>query len=1100
MDDAAEQIIAIRFQGIQDAPKLFAEATAAILKMDQALQELQRHQGVMQAQLKTAPPQQQQQLHEQINNIQRAVEQIHKQSAAVEAQAGIQQTRKQEYDRLRPLAQPAAAENAPAGGTSTPHGSSSGGGSSSSSSGPSKPETKSPGLKSKEDKTESSPTKEVNRGLWGNMWHNLVGKEGGINTGYAIMSLGQEASQAAILTMSGNRVTPEAQARAGYSMLPGIGALGGSAFGWKGSLMGQGILSVVAGVLEAKSDREENVRKASEEIALSLGRAANASNTFSNVISSAAEKAGTPVVELAQSLSVLSRAVGGFNIVGATGLQTYLQSQLGDEYAATVPAQIKAASAPFSQNYRDMLAGKKPASASQYYAMADYYASLGDRDTADKLLSVGAALGISPGIAKYQSEIARIRTAKAQSPAGILNWPVFSALPDKWIAEDQANIDKLQKNDARATKAAAAQKAHMDKYADILENSRDRAASAQTAAVTAANRAAMAEQAGHGAAGLRAAEPAQLSSLQGARSALVAQIKALKDEIHRVGYNSPASAQAKQELIIAQQQLSTIDPQIQNVGIGIFRADISESSATYAARMSILGSRNASLTGRGVAVTDPRLIHAFAAQKGTLAERASYLRVLANDHTNSLSPEERQQYLAQAAQLTEQGLVGIPNEIFNRQQSEQAARQGLRMSRVDLGFATAMTGGGVGDVVRAQQAKLAENLKQQNEAAQDIVTLSKLGIGTYQQRLQLETQLNALQSQEVLLKQQYTEQTYQLSLGQTQGAAGAGAALAKRLMFGAGTSGLTYSASSQSLIAERGAVEQLRQRASDPTLDPKTLMQRLKDFQEAAARLDQDTVSGLGSYSESPLAMRQRQAYEGAAARMTLSPFEPGNRLGIDAALNKLDTDKLAGIAAQIRRVRGDTGLTAAQKSNVLMALESQQEQTQTGMAQRSAGFASQMFSDQISMSVNAPSFASRLLPSPADISRIAERRGLGPMSARVFGFTSRNTYDQTMMYGMAPADQDMMMYGRRPGDVNSVGSMGNFGSDAIGQAIDSASLASQMSELTAAVKTLSQHGFHVQVDVTNPDTGHTASKTVNALKHGDSRAIQRGGAANQSH
>lgn len=859
-------------------------------------------------------------------------------------------------------------------------------------------------------------------------------REGGINLGYAALQAGDAAAQYAELNLSGQRVTPEARQRSLAAAAPAIGAaVGGLIGGWPGSLIGGGVGSAAQGIFDAKSERDEKVRLASEEISTALGLGASAGKQFASVLESSSKALGTPVVELASAMTQIAHAGSGFNMQGATGLQAYLQSQLGDQYAATVGPQVKAASTPFSQGYRDMLLGKTPPSASTYESVASYYDATGDRGTADTLRGVGAALGTDPRIAKLQAKINFTRANHPYTMGGLADkWlgfqrtevdaqgkkhDVVETVYDQRIHSWQREIDHL-KGQSASSLAASPDKAAGDALADAVQNGRDTASYGQSQAAAAGSYAQQALRRGRGVAGMRQYEVGQVSSLTSALSGMQAQQKALQDRIHALGDNSPGAGALKTVLSGVNAQLADLTGQIAEVGIGDFAQQNAEDESHAQGRMQRTGTRGQELTQRGLTVRDKRVQQNYAQQRQLGLAEAARLQSLAADQSNSLSPEEREDYQTRARTLRFQSTVGQANEIEGRRLGEQAAVGQVRQSRIERRAAVAETGGTAGDVYQASMEAVNETLRRRKELQGELSRMEQQSIGTAGQRAQIESQINDLSAQAVRNAQAARQARYQTQEAEIQAVGETATARARRLTFAGGTTQASYDQSSLSLKASRDDIAMFKKEAEDTSLSPRDQKQRQAKYEKALADYNEDVVTKLGTYEESPAVRRQRIALEGAAQRMAISPFVPGNRLGVASRMVKLDQGTLAGIDAEMRRVQNDKSLKDDERANALAKLEQTQQEYQTKITQESSSVAEQMFSDRIAQSIGASSFASRILPSASDVAGLAERKGLGPISARVFGFTKASTYRDTMQYGLMAPDQQMNLYGKRPGDL----------------------------------------------------------------------------------
>ncbi len=145
-------------------------------------------------------------------------------------------------------------------------------------------------------------------------WAEPYGK---LNYGYALAQFGQGAAQYYEKSNVGNYLTPEQQTSAQSAMLPGVGAILGTAIGsaiapgvgsWVGGMIGGGAGQLGQGIISANEERAQSTRESAERLAAALGTAASSVDSFKTQI----EATGTPVQQFAASLG----AVGGIGTFG----------------------------------------------------------------------------------------------------------------------------------------------------------------------------------------------------------------------------------------------------------------------------------------------------------------------------------------------------------------------------------------------------------------------------------------------------------------------------------------------------------------------------------------------------------------------------------------------------------------------------------------------------------------------------------------------------------------------------------------------------------------------------------------------------------------
>ena len=945
----------------------------------------------------------------------------------------------------------------------------------------------------------------INRDNFKSHWSN----GGNIAVGYAALDLAQGVAGYEELSLTGQRYTAEARQRAAYGLLPGIGGVIGAIGGsftplgpYGGAAIGAGIGTGIAGFKSAESQQSEALRLAATDLAAQTGRGAAAIGQFSSMLETAARTAGTPAAELANSVQSASRIVGTLNAGGISGVAG-LQQQLGDRFPSVFPSALRfAQSAPLSQPYRDLIRTGQ-GDPSLFYGAALYEASQGDVSAAYDQLELYGTKTLSPKAAQLQARINADKTFQDQyAPYDPRGWgrnaSTSKTTKDREDAERQ--LAKLQQSGDAYTVAPGPAKDLVDSI--IRQTLQTRGLSDATGASAGAYGlyGQQALESGQGVAGLA-------PNVRGQVNDLLAQQTTLRQEesvLTNAFKTAPAGAQGWLNSRLGQIHLELAQNrgQIISANVGLFREGVSQTESQYGGVQQRLGvSQAAYMTGGGSVFGMGYAMNA-ARQAAVAQGRASYEQGLADDTTNFLSPQERQQMASQAAEQRYTAQFAIPNAWAVARVGETISGSGVRQAGLGVGVAAAGITGGVSETLRAQNDLLREQSNLRDQLNQRL----REGHLTLEQSRQVQSQILDLDRQQVEGRRQAIESAF----------AGHGA------VYGAQADSLTVQAGRQSRLvgtsagtyAQEGAgyamsLQQVallklrRDTATNP--DDRALFDA--QYQQAAAGTEAARIDTAGSFGMGPVFDTRFMRLSHRLSRQERSPFEPGSVLQTNSELARMDTQSLHGIQAQMDRVHNDPRLTKEEKDAAIERLAGQQEGIKDDYFSRQLSVDLGWMDRITTMSVNAPSFAPRTMPSPMSVSSIAEARGLGPMSARVFGFSRMDSYRGAAAMGMMPSDVNSLAFGKRPGDwpgampsdpMNVGGSgmtLGRIDSGPVGTGLPP----HVVTELTEAVKgllALLGKGLNVTVRQINPTTGQQAATTQNATGNYNSKAVQRGGAA----
>lgn len=302
----------------------------------------------------------------------------------------------------------------------------------------------------------------------GEEWNSPYGK---LNWAFAGGDVLQGMGKLYAANNSGAYVTPEQQETAQAGLLPGVGALVGTALGgWGGGIVGGGVGQLAEGVIGANEAREGVAREASERLAASLGQAADTAGRFKDIM----EATGASTQAVAQGLAALQASGPG---VGAQAIAGAGRSALseGEYYAADTAATSKFLSsdpalAPLAQTYRtqgELTRGQYQSIASLALAEGD----MGEFNTAQMQAS-RAPLAKD---AQYQ-QLAKNQVQNASSWANKANHFLTETghhLGFQWLGmsdEDPIVQDQLALNKRKAevdAQTGADDQKYVSEYADL---------------------------------------------------------------------------------------------------------------------------------------------------------------------------------------------------------------------------------------------------------------------------------------------------------------------------------------------------------------------------------------------------------------------------------------------------------------------------------------------------------------------------------------------------------------------------------------------------------------------------------------------------------
>lgn len=945
-----------------------------------------------------------------------------------------------------------------------------------------------------------------NRQNFGRHWS----EGGGQALAWAALDLGQGIAGYASQPFAGQRITAEARERSALGLLPGAlgtaGALIGGFAGPAGAMIGGGIGvgagSVISAIQSAKSQEHEALRMASTDLATQSMRGAAAIGQFTSMLENAARTAGTPVAELASSVQSASRVVGTLGAGGVAGV-TQLQGLLGDRFPSVFASALHfAQSAPLSQPYRDLIRTHK-GDPGLYYGAALYEASEGDLSGAYDQLQLYGARTLTAGAAAATAKINAIDNYQGKFAwYNPLSWKINAPGSDLNLRKEaeEKKLDALNRQNKMYQVAAGPAKDLIDRVMAQTLQTRGLSQAYGTSAETYAAYGQQQLETGMGLVGLAPNAAGEVSDLLGQQATLRQQESVYVSAFRQ----APAGAQGwlNSRLVQVRAEIAQNRGQIISARSGVFREGVSINEAGFGGQSARLGLGGQSILMGGGSVFSSGYAGSVAGRIGIARSQAAYDQGLALDHSNFLSPEERQQFLTQAAQGRLAANFEIPNQNAIQRIGETESYSSVRQGALGVGIAGASVAGGVSATLQAQNSLLRE----QDALRGRLNDRLREGHLTLEQQRQVQGQILDLTRQQIEGRANAIDAAFAGHESVYGAGATSASTVAGRTVRLIGSSDATYAAQTSGYQASMQRVAMLRLRR-DTALNPDDRALDEAQYQQAAAGAEADRIDSAGTFSMGPVFQTRQMRLSHRLGRQERSPFEPGSVLQTNAALAKMDTQSLSGIQKQIDRVRRDPTMTKAEKDAAVQSLAGQQESVRDDYFDRQQSVSLGWMDRLTTMSVNAPSFASRIMPPPSLVSSIAEKRGLGPMSARVFGFYSHSSFEGAAAMGMLPSDINTMAYGHRPGDFP-----GNLSSDPanvdgsgmtlgrIDHGPSGTGLPPQLvSDLTGAVRSLVAaiaKGQTVTVHQINPTTGQSAATTQNATGTYSSRAVQRGGAS----
>jgi hypothetical protein len=913
--------------------------------------------------------------------------------------------------------------------------------------------------------------------------------------GFAALQLGTEAGQLGALGLDGQRHTRESVNRAVYGLLPGVGGLIGSAWGPMGGMVGGALGTVGTSLLSAGSEREEALRMNSEAISHELGRGAGAATAFAVAMEQAASRLGTPAAELAEHSRMIAGTVSGFS-TGGVNYQAYLQSQLGDAYPGYAAAQGRFTAAPFSLGYRNMLASGKPGTG-QYYGAALYLAATGDRQGAYSQIALGGTQTETPELAALTANINAGLADTGSNPIARYLHGLSGSRWQREIHSWQARRDKLiNSGGGYISKADGAQRAFIDNLIDTMRQSGDTADLADVSSESGRLYAQQSVLRGRGVRGFRSDIATPHRNAQIALSSLRTQESQI---LAAIGQAPDTESKERLQIVLAQTRARIAQTQgtIEGDTNTVFRMSLSEQEAVYTGKGSRLGSYGELHRLQGGSVYTEGGLYA---RRGRLAaDRAAHLAALAADTSNNLSPEERQSYRSEALQLRIQARFGLANERSTRMYGEMTQASGVRGSGIGVMEAMQSVQGSPIEQLSTATVKIQEQVRLRHE----LEGLLQNGTLTLEQHRQIQTQINQSIADEIRARKQAVDAAIDGMRQMASAAAGVHTAQSSRMEFMGGSSAASFGHDAASSAGALQALAILKFQRDHET-NPLRRAQLAQQYEEQALGIEQDTVRRYGHVAYSPGMQIQELRLTNRLSRQERSPYEGGSALDTAAKLAGLDSQKLRAIQQQRDRARRAGKLYAP----VELGLEQQEEGVRNDLFDRQQNLDLGWINRLVSMSVGSPSFASRLMPGADRVASIAEARGLGRMSSRVFGFYNPQSYADADLAQFAPSDISRFGFGYRPGDHPGMDSMSGLAADGgyltPGSPIDDVEsgkimpgAGADIGELTQALTALHTaliNGIRLQVDITDERSGRSTSRVINTQKQNDSSSLQRGG------
>lgn len=542
----------------------------------------------------------------------------------------------------------------------------------------------------------------------------------------------------------------------------------------------------------------------------------------------------------------------------------------------------------------------------------------------------------------------------------------------------------------------------------------------------------------------------------------------------------------------AQKKLQAL--QLQNE---LFRAGLGERTAEFEGGMGRLqiGSQEDIL--HGTSAFGPEAASNSEKQIVAMKARAEVLDKLAADKTNFLRPEERERDKTDAASQRLRA-DSEPLRLFQAKVEETRTKSDNRTSTLNVTRSFAGTQGSHIDVYKAENKLLDEQMERTRQLGQ---LLNSQPLMPLQDKLRLQTEINNSIAQEVTARKNLTEQVFSNLQEQAQTGSAAMSARASRLELTQGSSAGAYAAHVGS-FKEAQAAASVARAAYDAEGDPKRKAAKLLNLENARQGVE-DALMASTTQVESPQTRTQRNRISSEMQRQQMSIFEPGAPITGAAKLNTLDTSELR----KIQEKRADLRQRGMLTAEVEERLVGQEEPLKTGILERQNQMNFGWMDRLTSMSVNSASFTSRIMPAPSDIAALAENKGLGSMSARVFGYYGGKSYDDSAAMGMLPSDIGKFSFGMRPGDNPDAGANMPFGMAADGGSLSApiaepasglapgaqtgdTGMSEALNQLTAAIL----HGLSVTVNLNNPTTGQQQAVVVNTGANQSGNAIIKGG------
>jgi hypothetical protein len=940
----------------------------------------------------------------------------------------------------------------------------------------------------------------------------------GYTIGYAALDLGRSAVEVADIYQNGKRYTREAQDRAWMGMIPGAATVAGGVLGAftpvgpvAGAGIAGGIASAATGFFSAQSERHEDLRLSSETIALQLGRSTAAATKFADMIDKTADRMSVPAAELAKSSVAIASAVTNFGANGVS-LQARLSRGLGDTYTDYVGTQQQAASLPFSRSYREMLSGSVTPDASLFGDAAFYYAFTGDQDNMKKQAALQNV--IAPG-KDYQQYVADQQASKPMDwweAAKQTGLSVLAGTPSAAIRDRQGAIRRTGIYEAtHAQTIAGAKKAAGDNnnfLTNVYEDSRtgrETALYGQTLAGVPYRQMQQAEERGQGLAGLRRYSGAELTDLGVAYGGVTAQESLLTKRLADKSLSADRRKMLSYLLANTQGQALDIQGQILGVKTGLFRQGLSEEQARFGGGYSRLGISGDELTLGGASSFDPRVARNVARRRAFLTGQAGYDLGLASDMTNYLTPEEREGRRTAAKQESFEARFVLPNQQAVQRIGDTTAASQARQADIRTEVTRAQVAGGITASLVAQNKLIDEQVRLQGELKARMAE----GNLTYQQRTQLTAQIKDSEAQTLEARKQAMDTAAEGFADVASARSSIGSAKAARETTLRGTSTVSFAQTTESYQAGVQRVALLKLDAELET-NPDRKVQKQAVYQQAYTDTEQQGIEATSQVQMGPDFRRRQTLLQHKLGRQERSPFEPDSILTTNSQLAALSGQQLAAYDAQMRRVMSDPTKSAAEKQAILANLTEGREDVrdqQFGYQQSvDVGWVDRL----VSMSVNAPSFAARLMPGSDRVAALAEQKGFGRMSARVFGYTNQQSYRDAEGMGVLPSEMSRFAFGQRPGDMPgttgpdtaAIGGTGRTldsidaggaGSGVAGLNMQAAQMLLQAAQMILqAAGTTQNHVVHVA----DPNTGTIAARTQNAQTVYGAGDIMAGGKA----